>query len=99
MSIFAENSEEAINKTFREFDEKVLEDRIVNHIVEKYIKPQDNLINLIVPIRNDINQIKIDLEELRAKIDRCEQQLKNNTLWRLESVENEIYNIKSTLNL
>ena len=89
MSIFAENSEEAINKTFREFDEKVLED----HIVEKYIKP------LIGSIRNDINQIKIDLEELRAKIDRCEQQLKNNTLWRLESVENEIYNIKSTLNL
>lgn len=89
MSIFAENSEEVINKTFREFDEKALED----HIVEKYIKP------LIGSIRNDINQIKIDLQELRAKIDRCELLLKNNTIWRLESVENEIYNIKSMLNL
>jgi hypothetical protein len=89
MSIFAENSEETINKTFREFDEKALED----HIVEKYIKP------LIEATRNDIKHIKIDLQELRAKVDRCELQLKNNTLWRLESVENEIYNIKSTLNL
>lgn len=99
MSIFAENSEETINKTFREFDEKVLEDRIVNHIVEKYIKPQGKLIELIPSILNDIKQIKIDLKELQTKVDVYERLWKNNISWRLESVENEIYNIKSTLNL
>ena len=99
MSIFAENSEEVINKTFREFDEKVLEDRIVNHIVEKYIKPQNKLIELIPSILNDIKQIKIDLKVLQPKVDRCELQLKDNVSWRLDSIENEIYNIKSTLNL